>query len=195
MRNRKKKIIFIALVAVFAAPVLYEIGYACFWSHLSSLAVYRIGFYPFEETIPLKSTGDCPSGESRTIFISTKNGGRLSYSIEFFEAAKDIRIRGSGWTPSGKGILSPFYEISDDECKKRIVVFLLSHREVLLDPEKADSIRRFAARHKGKLTELGDGDPYMGLERAGVFKWIREGRNPEAEWDKKFSADSESQQK
>lgn len=63
MRDRTKMIIFISLAAVFAAPVLYEIGYACFWSHLSSLAVYRIGFYPFEETIPLKSTGDCPSGE------------------------------------------------------------------------------------------------------------------------------------
>ena len=110
----------------------------------------------------------------------------MSYSIEFFEAAKDIRIRGSGWTPSGKGILSPFYEISDDECKKRIVDFLLSHREVLLDPEKADSIRRFAARHKDKLAALGDGDPYVGLERAGVADWIKAGKDPEAEWAKKF---------
>ena len=32
MRNRKKKIIFIALAAVFAVPGLYEIGYAFFWS-------------------------------------------------------------------------------------------------------------------------------------------------------------------
>lgn len=70
--------------------------------------------------------------------------------------------------------------------KKRIVDFLLSHRAVLLDPEKADSIRRFAARHKDKLAALGDGDPYVGLERAGVAEWIKAGKDPEAEWAKKF---------
>ena len=96
MRIRKKKIIFIALATMLAVPVLYESGYACFRTHLSCLSVYRIGFYPFEETIPLKSSGARPEGESRTISLSVKNGGRLSYSIEFFEAVKDVRIRGSG---------------------------------------------------------------------------------------------------
>ena len=186
MRIRKKKIVFIALAALFALPVLYEIGYTCFWTHLSTLAVYRIGFYPFEETIPLKASGECPAGEPRTLSLSTKNGGRLSYFVEFFEAEKDLRIRGSGWTPSGKGILSSFYEISDDECKKRIIDFLLSRKALLLDSEKADSIRRFAAKHKDKLTRLGDGDPYVGLERAGVAEWIKAGKNPEAEWAKKY---------
>ena len=189
MRIRKKKIIFIVLAAVLAVPILYEIGYACFWTHLSSLAVYRIGFYPFEETIPLKSSGECPAGEPQTLSLSTKNGGRLSYSIEFFETVKDVRIRGSGWTPSGKGILSSFYEISDDKCKKRIIDFLLSHKALLLDSEKANSIRRFAAKYKDELTRLGGGDPYVGLERAGVAEWIKAGKDPEAEWRKKYPAE------
>ena len=36
--------------------------------------------------------------------------------------------------------------------------------------------------YKKELTKLGDGDPYVGLERAGVADWIKEGKDPEAEW-------------
>ena len=33
---------------------------------------------------------------------------------------------------------------------------------------------------------FGDGDPYVGLERAGVSEWIKAGKDPEAEWQKTF---------
>ena len=42
---------------------------------------------------------------------------------------------------------------------------------------------------------FADNDPFVGLERTGVFDWINEGKDPEAEWGKKIPADGESQQK
>ena len=195
MRSRKKTIFFIILALVLAVPVLYEIGYACFYTHLSSLDVYRIGFYPCEETIPLKSSKEYPSGECRRVSLSAKNGGCLSYSLEFFEETRELRIGGSGWTPSGKGILSPRYCVSDPEIEKKIIDFLLARRDVLLHAENAGIMRRFAAKHKEDLTKLGDGDPYVGLERAGVAEWIKAGKDPEAEWQKKFSAGGGAQGK
>ena len=59
---------------------------------------------------------------------------------------------------------------------------------MLLHAENAGIIRRFAAKHKEDLALLGDGDPYVGLERAGVAEWIKAGKDPEAEWRKKFPA-------
>ena len=126
--------------------------------------------------------------------LSAKNGGSLSYSLEFFEELEDLRIRGSGWTPSGKGILSPCYIVSDPEIKRKIIDFLLIHRAVLLHAENAGIIRQFAAKHKEDLARLGDGDPYVGLERAGVAEWIKAGKDPEAEWRKKFPAGGEAEQ-
>lgn len=41
-------------------------------------------------------------------------------------------------------------------------------------------------RHREDLARLGDGDPYVGLERAGVAEWIKAGKDPEAEWEKKY---------
>ena len=42
-------------------------------------------------------------------------------------------------------------------------------------------------RHREDLAQLGYGDPYVGLERAGVAEWIKAGKDPEAEWRKKIS--------
>ena len=41
--------------------------------------------------------------------------------------------------------------------------------------------------HENELTKLGDGDPYVGLERAGVAEWIKAGKDPDAERREKFS--------
>ena len=50
-------------------------------------------------------------------------------------------------------------------------------------------------QYRTDLTKLGDGDPYVGLERAGVAEWIKAGKDPEAEWKKKFSAGGEALEK
>ena len=46
-------------------------------------------------------------------------------------------------------------------------------------------------RHREDLAQLGDGDPYVGLERAGVAEWIKTGKDPEAEWRKKYPPTAE----
>ena len=46
------------------------------------------------------------------------------------------------------------------------------------------------------MTVFYDGDPYVGLERAGVAEWIKAGKDPEAEeWRKKFPAGGGPHQK
>ena len=45
------------------------------------------------------------------------------------------------------------------------------------------------------MTIFYDGDPYVGLERAGVAEWIKAGKDPEAEWRKKFPAGGGPHQK
>ena len=33
---------------------------------------------------------------------------------------------------------------------------------------------------------MHNGDPYVGLERAGIPGWIKDGKDPEEEWRKKY---------
>ena len=56
-------------------------------------------------------------------------------------------------------------------------------------------MRHIIHDYEDELTRLGDGDPYVGLERAGVADWIMEGKDPEAEWQKKFPAGDGDQQR
>lgn len=42
---------------------------------------------------------------------------------------------------------------------------------------------------------FADDDPFVGLERAGGADWIKEGKDPEAEWARIFPADRGGQQK
>ena len=73
--------------------------------------------------------------------------------------------------------------------------FIEEHEADLQNRELQYALQWMMREHRKELTQLGDGDPYVGLERAGVADWIKEGKDPEAEWQKKFPANGEVQQK
>ena len=73
--------------------------------------------------------------------------------------------------------------------------FIAEHEEDLQNEEFQCVMRHIIHDYEDELTRLGDGDPYVGLERAGVADWIMEGKDPEAEWQKKFPAGDGDQQR
>ena len=88
-----------------------------------------------------------------------------------------------------------YYEISSQKVKEKLLNFIAEHEEDLLNEEFQCVMRCMLRDHENELNLLGDGDPYVGLERAGVAEWIKAGKDPEAEWRKKFPAGGGAQGK
>ena len=88
-----------------------------------------------------------------------------------------------------------WYEVDDPKLKQNLLDFIQAHAKELFSLDFEEQCRTIYVQHLDELKRLGDGDPYVGLERAGVADWIKEGKDPEAEWAKKFPADSEAQPK
>lgn len=80
------------------------------------------------------------------------------------------------------------YEISDPNVKKELFEYIETHEDELFDPQFRGKIRDMIARHKKELNDAGNGSMYLGIHKAGIIPTIRAGKDPEAEWRKKFSA-------
>ena len=95
-------------------------------------------------------------------------------------------------TPVFKGQFDSYYEIDAPEIKENLLDFIAEHQKDLNDKELQEWLFVMLVRHREDLAQLGDGDPYVGLERAGVAEWIKEGKDPEAEWRKKYPPAAET---
>ena len=102
---------------------------------------------------------------------------------------RDVMLEVLWITPVFRGKVRYFYEINSPEVKKDLLAFIEKHEADLKNLDLQYALQGMIREHKKELTELGGGDPYVGLERAGVAEWIKAGKDPEAEWRKKFPAE------
>lgn len=128
----------------------------------------------------------------RQVQIREQIPGALCGCFLYDKSARDITLMITWFDPSFLGgQIHYFYEIDSPEVKAELLDFISKYEVDLQDHKKQETMLKMLHCYHDELSELGDGDPYVGLERAGVFDWIREGKDPEAEWKKKFSADGE----
>ena len=104
---------------------------------------------------------------------------------------RDVMLEVLWITPVFKGKVRYYYEIDSPEVKENLLNFIEGHEADLQNLELQYALQGMMREYKKELTRIGDGDPYMGLERAGVAEWIKAGKDPEAEWKKKFPAEAE----
>ncbi len=108
---------------------------------------------------------------------------------------RDVMLKVLWITPVFNGKVQYYYEIDSMEIKENLLNFIEKHEADLQNLDLQYALQGMMREYKEELTQLGDGDPYVGLERAGVADWIKAGKDPEAEWAKKFPVDSEAQRK
>ena len=102
---------------------------------------------------------------------------------------RDVMLKVIWITPVFRGKVQYYYEITSPEVKENLLNFIGKHEADLKNLELQYALQGMMSEYKKELTELGDGDPYVGLERAGVAEWIKAGKDPEEEWRKKFPAE------
>jgi len=109
---------------------------------------------------------------------------------------RDVMLEVLWITPVFRGKVRYYYEITSPEVKENLLNFIEKHEADLQNRVLQYALQGTMREYKKELTKLGDGDPYVGLERAGVAEWIKAGKEPVAEWRNKYPpAGSGTQQK
>ena len=190
--------VFSALILA-ASYWLYEYQAKRPLRELKKIPVRALGCIPFDFTCPVTYYGtESPISRSnlRSIPVSRQIPGALAGMFLYDLKHKEIFLQVIWFVPTFRGgQFDYYYEITSQEVKEKLLNFIAKHEEDLQNEDLQCVMRCVLRDHEEELSELGDGDPYVGLERAGVADWIKEGKDPEAEWAKKFPADSGAQRK
>ena len=164
--------------------------------NLEVLPVSAMSVYPLHKHIPVRKMKKRKSYDYDGLIIRLYDRLPHAWDISFLydKTAQDLIVRIVWIDPCGLfGQFDRYYEITSPDVKAELLNFIAEHGTDLQN-QKLQYMMGYMIRHyRPELTQLGDGDPYVGLERAGVFEWIREGRDPEAEWAKKFPGDDKTQ--
>ena len=80
-----------------------------------------------------------------------------------------LQRRSTLWiTPVFRGKVRYYYEITSPEVKENLLNFIEKHEADLKNLVLQYALQGMMREYKKELTKLGDGDPYVDLERAGV---------------------------
>lgn len=161
---------------------------------LKSFPAKAIGLFPYDRTIPLRHVERSESVPQDRVELRGNIPHKVFSQVLFDQDTMELFVE-ICWSAQtffgGKEIY--WYEVDDPKMKQNLIEFVQAHAKELFSRDFEEKCRTIYIQHLDALKRLGDGDPYVGLERAGVFEWIREGRNPEAEWAKKFPGDDKTQ--
>lgn len=163
---------------------------------LKSFPAKAIGPFSYDRAIPLRHVKRSESASHERVELRGSIPRKVFSQVLFTWDTKDLFVE-ICWSSQtffgGKEIYR--YEVDDPKVKQNLIEFIQTHAKELFSMDFEEKSRKIYIQHFHELKRLGDGDPYVGLERAGVFDWIRAGKDPEAEWAKKFPADGGAQQK
>ena len=163
---------------------------------LKSFPAKAIGLFPYDRAIPLRHVECSESAPHERLELRGNIPRKVFSQVLFDRDTKELFVEicwSSQTIFGGKEIYR--YEVDDPTIRQNLIEFIQTHAKELFSLDFQEKYRKIYIQHFRKLKELGDGDPYVGLERAGVADWIKEGKDPEAEWAKKFPVDGKIQQK
>ena len=160
---------------------------------MKEIPVKALCCIPYDFTCPVSYCGTespIPRTSVRSIPVFRQIPGALAGQFLYDLKHKEIFLQVIWFVPTFRGgQFDYYYEITSQEAKEKLLNFIAEHEEDLQNEDMQCVMRCMLRDHEGELTKLGDGDPYVGLKRAGVADWIKAGKDPEAEWRKKFPAD------
>lgn len=193
---KRTLILFAILFLPFLADSVWTAWKYYQWTRSSALSLYSLGYMRCPKDLSICSSDDRFPLEN-TIRISAGTNLGYSSTLEYHKESGGIRFRvfrisSSFFFPRKN---QSCFRIADPVQEKEIWQFIQTHERELTDSDFQQAVRDFIARYKDELRKIGNGDFRLGLERAGVAEWIKEGKDPETEWAKKFPADRGTQQK
>ena len=193
---KRTLILFAVLFSPFLADSVWSLWKDHRWRQTPTLFLHSLGYMYCPKALSIRSE-EIPFTLKNTIRIPAGTNIGYSSTLEYHKDSGQIRfcvfhVSSSFFFP---GKSHAYFRISDSSQEKEIRHFILEHEKELTDSGFQRTIRDFLAGHKRELRKIGDGDFRLGLERAGVADWIKEGKDPEAEWQKKFPVDGGTQQK
>ena len=195
MKRKKKYPVFLICEAVFLFLlfIFLKVDSALHsdpFRELKSFPAKAIGLFPYDHGIPLRYVKRSETAQHERVELQGDIRNRIFSHILFDPDTEDLFIEicwSSQTFSGGKEICR--YEVDDPDVKQKLTDFIQAHAKELFSRDFEESYRKMYIQHFHELKELGDGDPYVGLERAGVAEWIKAGKDPEEEWRKNFPAD------
>ena len=185
---KRTLILFAVLFLPFLADSIWSTWKNFQWSRSSALSLYSLGYMHCPRELSVRSGDNRLSWEDAIRIPAETNLGYGS-TLEYRKDSAEIQFRVFHVSPSFffPRKISSCFRVSDPAQEKEVCRFILEHEKELTDSDFQGAIRDFLARHKHELRKVGNGSFHLGLERAGVAEWIKAGKDPEAEWRKKFS--------
>ena len=160
---------------------------------LKEIHIRALSCLPYDFICPISYCGTesrMPQSSVRSIPVLRQIPGALAGLFLYDLKHKEIFLHVIWFVPTFRGgQFDYYYEITSQEVKEKLLNFIAEHEEDLQNEEFQCVMRRILLDHEDELTRLGGGDPYVGLERAGVADWIKAGKDPEEEWRKKYPAE------
>ena len=159
---------------------------------LEVLPVSAMGVYPLQKHIPIRKIKMKNDSGHDLLRIRLYDKLPHAWDICFLyddKTKQNLIVRIIWIDPCGLfGQFTCFYEITSPDIKTELLNFIAEHEEDLQNQKLQYMLGYMILHYRTELTKLGDGNPYEGLERAGITEWIKAGKDPEAEWRKKFPA-------
>ena len=194
----RKRFAFSACVSIlfllFAWYWIYEYCATRPMREIQSISLKAVYAMPREITCPISFCGTKSPMDhfnARSIQLRDQIPGALCGYLQYDLSRKDIILKIVWFLPTFRGgQFEYYYEIASAEAKRNLLNFIAVHEEDLQNQSLQEAMLKMLYHHKTELAKLGDGDPYVGLERAGIPDWIKAGKDPEAEWQKKYPSET-----
>ena len=185
---KRTLILFAVLFLPFLADAVWKWWKDYRWRQTPALSLNSLGYLYYPKELSIRPA-DSPFSSKDMIRISAVTSLGYNSILEYNKDSGQIQFRvfhvsSSFFFPEK---IQSCFRISNPAQEEEVRRIILGHEKELTDSDFQRTIRDFLARHKIELSNIGDGNFRLGLARAGVADWIKAGKDPEAEWARKFS--------
>lgn len=203
--ERKMRIVKLLLVGVLGFSMLVLLmelyGYIRLTPkrNLEKLEVKGVGYFPYEREIPVKrSDSSAYAGGKPDLRIPLHEyiPDSLGRNLNYYKEKRSIRIE--IWWEKWSFIAakeSICYDITSSEIHEELLRLIEENQDLFANSDYEKIAHVFANDHANTLRDIGGGNRFRGMQKIGFFDWFRQGKDPEAEWQKKFPAGVEAPEK
>lgn len=196
------KLLLVGILGFFMLVLLMELyGYIRLTPkrNLAKLEVKGVGCFPYDRDVPVarSETGDY-AGVKPDLRIPLHESipDSLGRNLKYYRKKRCIRIE--IWWEKWSFIAakeSICYDITSPEIHEELLRLIEENQDLFANSDYEKTAFGFANDHANTLRDIGEGNRFRGMQKIGFYDWFRQGKDPEAEWQKKFPAGDGDQQR
>ena len=190
---RLVKLLLVGILGFGALVLLVELyGYICLAPKrdLKKVEVQGIGYFPYERKVPVSrsDSGDYTGVKPDfRLALHEYIPGSLGRSLNYYREKRSVRIQ--IWWEKWSFIAdkeSISYEITSPEIREELIRLIEENQDLFTSADYEKIAHCFAGDHCDMLRQIGNGNRFQGMREIGFYEWFRQGKDPEAEWEKRF---------